>query len=97
VAGTGSLQSTITQSGSTLSGTYSLTFSNPVFSNSGTLSGTVNGSSVSMTATPGNTLICPALDTATLNAAATQITGTYAAVSGCNLTHQTGSFIATKQ
>ena len=97
IAGTGNLQSTISQSGSTLSGTYSLSFPNPMFSNGGTVSGTVNGSTVSITATPSNPAICPALDTATLNAAANQITGTYAAVSGCNLTHQTGTFIATKQ
>jgi hypothetical protein len=97
VAGTGSLQSTISQSGSTLSGTYALSFSNPIFSNGGTLTGTVNGSSVSMTATPSNPAICPALDAATVNATATQITGTYAAVSGCIFTHQTGTFIVTKQ
>ena len=97
VAGTGNLQATIFQSGSTLSGTYSLSFPNPIFSNSGSVSGTVNGSSVSMTATPTNPAICPALDTATLNATSTQITGTYVAINGCNLSHQTGSFTATKQ
>ena len=97
VAGTGAAQSIITQSGSALSGTYSLTFTNPIFSNSGSLSGSVNGSTVSLTATPSNPLICPAADTATLNAAATQLTGTYAAISSCNLTHQMGSFTATKQ
>jgi hypothetical protein len=97
VAGTGVLQSTVSQSGSTLSGTYSLTFPNPIFSNSGTLTGTVNGSNVSMTATPGSAAICPALDTATVNGAGTQITGTYVGVSTCNLTHQTGSFTVTKQ
>jgi hypothetical protein len=97
VAGVGSLQATVSQSGTTLSGTYSLTFSNGIFSNSGALNGTVNGLNVSMTATPTSTTICPATNTATLNDAATQITGTYAVVSGCTLSRQMGSFTATKQ
>src|ERR1700730_16605150 len=51
VVGTGNLQATLSQSGSTLSGTYTLSFPNPIFNSSGALSGTVNGSSVSLTAT----------------------------------------------
>ena len=87
----------VSQSGSTLSGTYSVMFVNSGFSNSGTLSGTVNGSSVSMTATPIGAAICPVLYTGTLNAASTQITGTYANVDTCSLFHQAGSFVTTKQ
>jgi hypothetical protein len=97
VAGTGNLTAILTQSGSTLSGTYSLTFPNPIFSNSGTLNGTLNGSSISMTATPSLATFCPALDTATVNSAGTQITGSYAAVASCVLAHQQGSFSTTKQ
>ena len=98
VAGVGSLQATVFQNGSTLSGTYALIFpSLPISNNSGTLSGSVSGTNVSMTATPTNPAFCPATDTATVNAAGTQITGTYVAVAGCNLTHQTGSFTVTKQ
>ena len=96
-AGIGSLQATISQSGTSLSGTYSLTFTNGIFSNSGAISGTVNGSNVLMTATPTSPTICPTTNTATLNATVTQITGTYAVVSGCTLSRQTGSFTATKQ
>lgn len=96
VAGAGTTQATITESGMTLTGTYTDTFpSLPIANNSGTLSGTVNGSSVSITTSPSSAVICAVLETGTLNAASTQVTGTYASVSSCTATHTTGTFTAT--
>jgi hypothetical protein len=96
VAGAGTFSSTITESGSTLSGTYTDTFPGlPTANNSGTLSGTVNGSSVTITTSPTNSLICGVIEAGTLNSANTQVTGTYASVASCAATHTTGSFTGT--
>jgi hypothetical protein len=78
-AGTGTLRATISQSGSSLSGTFQTTFPDPQQNNSGTISGTVNGSVVTLTLTPSVPVFCA------FNATLTQedddrITGTYVAV-----------------
>jgi hypothetical protein len=96
VAGAGTFASTITESGSSLSGMYTDTFPNlPSANNSGTVSGTVNGSNVTLTTTPSSSLICGVTETGTLNAANTQVSGTYASLTSCTATHTTGSFSGT--
>ena len=77
-AGTGTLQVTVSQSGSSLSGTFQSTFANPQQNNSGSISGTVNGEVVTVTLTPSVAAFCP------FNATLTredddELTGTYVA------------------
>lgn len=78
VAGAGTVQATLSESGSSLSGTLQSTFANPQNNNSGTISGTVNGTSVTLTFTPSVPTSCPFNATLT-QVSATQLTGTYAA------------------
>lgn len=103
--GTGSIvRASLSQSGVQLTGTWESSF--PSISddndNNGTLSGSVNGSRVSATlvlsGVPG---MCSFAVTATLNADATQMLGTYA-VAGCSIappgsTATSGSITLTKQ
>ena len=76
--GNGTARVTFSPSGTGLSGTWSSTFPDPSNNNSGTLSGSVNGSSVMITLTPSVPISCPFQVTATV--AGNQMTGTYAAV-----------------
>ena len=83
----------LAQSGSSLTGTWIGTSSGP----SGTLSGSVNGSSVSMTFTvpPPTDCTFPISVTATVNG--NQMTGTYASVSSSCPIRLTGNVTLTKQ
>lgn len=83
----------LAQSGSSLTGTWVSTQGGP----SGTLSGSVNGSSVSMTFTvpPPTDCTFPISVTATVNG--NQMTGTYASVSSSCLIRLTGNVSLTKQ
>ena len=77
VAGTGTIVTTIAQNDESLTGTFQTTFSNPANNNSGSVSGRINGSSVSLVVTPSNPTSCPFNVTANVNGATIQ--GTYAA------------------
>ena len=77
VAGAGTVKGTLSESGSSLSGTFQATSANLQFL-SGTVSGTINGTSITLTFTPSVPTSCPA--NITLNqVSATQLTGTYVA------------------
>ena len=98
-AGSGTLQATIAQSGSQLTGTWTSAFANA--SNGGTVSGNLSGSTVSLTLTPGNSPTCAiSLTTTVLYLSpmlATQpvIAGPYASVN-CGAA-VTGSLTLTEQ
>jgi len=78
VAGAGTVKGTLSESGSSLSGTFQATSANQQQFLSGTVSGTINGTSITLTFTPSVPTSCPA--NITLNqVSATQLTGTYAA------------------
>jgi hypothetical protein len=87
----GNLRATILQSGASLSGTWAST--NSSNTSGGMLSGSVDGSSVSVTLTPNIATTCPLSVTATVNGS--QMTGTYAAAS-CTVAVK-GSITLTKQ
>ena len=85
------IRATISQSGASLSGTWVST--NSSNTNGGMLSGSVNGSSLSVTLTPSITTACPLSVTAMVNGS--QMIGTYAGVS-CTVAVK-GSITMTKQ
>ena len=94
IVGPGNIRATISQTASSLSGTWASTFSDPSDDNGGTLGGNMNGASVSATLTPRYGPGCQYAVTATLNSGATQMTGSYVSVS-CNIA-VTGSITLTK-
>jgi hypothetical protein len=97
--GTGNIRTTVSQSGSVLSGTWSSTFSDASKNWGGTLNGSVVGSSsVSATLLTSSVPACQYIVTAMLNAAATQIAGTYE-LGGllCDFELRGGSISLTKQ
>jgi hypothetical protein len=85
---------TIAQSGPSLSGMWGTT------TNTGTLSGNVNGITVSMIGTsPRDPTTCPFSITSTVNRSGTQMTGTISVTTGtaiCNLS-STGSITLMKE
>jgi hypothetical protein len=91
LAAAGSIRATISQANGLLSGTWASSNSNST--NGGMVSGSVNGSSVSVTLTPGLTSTCALTVTATVNG--TQMTGTFDAVSCATVVK--GSITLTKQ
>jgi hypothetical protein len=66
-AGTGSARTTLTQSGSHVSGTWSLTFPDSFYNLSGSLSGTVGEGGTQLTLTPSVPTACPYLVVADLH------------------------------
>jgi hypothetical protein len=58
VAGPGTLEIDITQSGSNYSGTFDATFDNPSFDNSGTISGTIDGNSITVFIDSADPTVC---------------------------------------
>ncbi len=76
-AGTGVFRVTLTQNGGSIAGTWLIQFPAAGYQNSGSASGTANGSSLSATLTPSDPTTCPFRVTA--NASGNQMTGTYAA------------------
>jgi hypothetical protein len=77
-AGTGTVRGTLSQSGTSISGTLQTFFANPNNNNSGTVSGTVNGTSVTLVFTSSVPTACPFNITLT-QTSNTQLSGTYAA------------------
>lgn len=76
-AGTGVFRATLAQSGASVTGTWFIQFPLAAFQNSGSVSGTANGTGLSITLTPSDPTTCPFRLTA--NASGNQMTGTYAA------------------
>lgn len=76
-AGTGIVRATISQSGSTLSGTWGVTYINPIYNNSGQLSGTFDGTAISLTLDSSVPIACPYKVTATLQSSSI-MSGTFA-------------------
>jgi hypothetical protein len=76
VAGPGTINASLSQSGNVVSGTYQTFFANPANNGSGTLAGTVSGSSVTLTATPSVATACPFRVTGSVDD--DELTGTYA-------------------
>lgn len=77
-AGAGTVIATIAQDGEDLSGTWQSTFSNPASNNGGTLTGTLNDPSITLTLNSSVPTACPFNLTGTL-VGQTRVTGTYAA------------------
>jgi len=77
VMGQGTVRLTITQSGSSLAGTWATTYANVTANNSGTLTGAVNNATVTATLIPTIPTSCPFNATATQNGNA--MSGTYTA------------------
>jgi hypothetical protein len=78
IAGTGNVAASLTQDGSKVGGTWSSTFANPSNNNSGTVKGSISGSSVSLTLTSGNAFACGSQVTSTLSG--NTLAGTYTTV-----------------
>lgn len=93
IGGGGQLAITLTQSGSSLSGTWSSVWPNPANNNGGTFNGTATGAGVTGTLTPSNPSNCPTSATAMVSGST--MSGTYATIS-CSVA-DTGSFTLTKQ
>jgi hypothetical protein len=91
--GAGTARVTLASNGASVSGTWGTMYSNPIYNNSGSLSGAISGNSLSMSLTPTNPQACPSVVTATRTG--NQIDGTYAAIS-CSVA-DSGSINLTKQ
>lgn len=76
-AGTGVFRATLTQNGSSVTGTWFIQFPAAAFQNSGSVSGTATNTSLSLTLTPSDPTTCPFRLSA--NASGNQMSGTYAA------------------
>ena len=95
LVGVEQFRATISQSGSSLSGTWTgTTEANSLNGNNGTLSGGVNGASVSLTLTP-SPAICPFNVTATVSG--NDVTGTYSFAASPSCVPVTGSITLTRQ
>ena len=75
VTGQGTVRLTITQSGSSLAGTWATTYANTANNNSGSLTGTVTGANVTATLIPTLPTACPFNAATTRNGNA--MSGTY--------------------
>jgi hypothetical protein len=91
--GAGTLNFTLAQSGSTVTGTFQEIYASGTLS--GSFNGTMNGTSLTGTTTPSVPTACPGNVTATVNAASTQISGT-AAVFDCTIS-DSATFDVAKQ
>ena len=80
----GTVRTTLSQNGTDLSGTWTVTYANPTMAGSGTLSGSVSGTSVNMMLSPSVPTGCSLRVTATLTSPIAPpmfLQGTYASVS----------------
>ena len=83
----GTVRTTLSQSGSGISGTWSVTYADPTSNGGGSVSGTVTGASLRLTLTPSQPSRCPLSVTATHTSATIPpmyIQGTYASAN-CTL------------
>jgi hypothetical protein len=92
--GVGAFHATLVQDESSLSGSWTVTYSDPANNNSGELTGIVTGSSVTLTLSSAQAGACPFSATATLNGA-TVMNGTYSTFN-CTVADG-GPFNITKQ
>jgi hypothetical protein len=93
----GSVSLTVAQSGASLSGSYTITYADTRYNNSGSLSGTVSGTSISVTLSPSVPTYCQSRVTATHTSPSLTplyIQGTYVAL---NCTGAGGGTIILKQ
>ncbi len=93
ISGTGNLKMVMTQSGISLTGTWEALYSVAAKNQTGSLTGTVSGSSVSLMLKPSSASTCQGKIIAT--ASGSSFSGMYSAVN-CSVT-DTGSMSATKQ
>lgn len=93
-AGAGVFNATLVQTGTSLSGTWRITFPAAGQDNAGQLSGTASATSLSATLTPSDKTSCPFNLTASLSGKT--LAGTYASVSPCPAA-VTGTFQAVRQ
>ena len=93
IMGPGTVRLTITQSGSSIAGTWATTYATVTNNNGGSLTGTVNTSSVTATLIPAIATACPFHATVTLNG--NSMSGTYAPFN-CPVA-VTGSITVSKQ
>lgn len=93
IGGAGNFSITISQSGASVTGVWSSTFSNSNFNNGGSTSGTVDGNSVTFILSPSNPRSCPFNAIGTISG--NQITGNYAAFNCTGAI--TGTFSVTRQ
>jgi hypothetical protein len=93
-AGEGTLAFTVTESSGTVSGNWSSSYVNPVYNNSGPVSGTESGQTVAMTLSSISPASCSYSLAGSLSGT-NSITGTFAAFNCA--TDQTGVFAAQKQ
>ncbi len=91
VAGPGTVRFTIEENSPVLSGTWLATFADPADTNGGTLAGTFDGHTITITTTSSLPTPCPLRVTATLQGDH-RFTGTYAAFNCSTAVTGTGSF-----
>jgi hypothetical protein len=94
IAGTATIQVSLAQDGSSVTGVFQSSFPNPQFNNSGALNGTVNGTTVTLTSTPSVPTSCPA-NLVLQQISSTQLTGTSAAFN-CSVV-SSATFTLTRQ
>jgi hypothetical protein len=93
-AGQGSIAFSLTQSGSSVSGTWTALFAEPAYNDAGSATGRYSNGSLALTLTSSQANACPYTLTATVTNAST-MSGTYAAFN-CSIAAG-GTFSATKQ
>ena len=98
VAGTGSIDATIAQSGPALSGVWSVRYANPFYNNNGSVSGSLLNNTVSLSLSSNITTPCPYSMSGTLGTGMSgtlTITGTFTTVN-CTPA-QSGAFTLSRQ
>jgi hypothetical protein len=96
LAGTGQLSFFLTQQGQSITGNWSVTYTNsPSFNDSGNVSGSVSGLTVQMTLAPASPNPCTTTATGTTNAMGSHANGSYD--NGSCPNHDTGTFTVDKQ
>lgn len=95
LAGSGSLVFVIQQRGSGLTGTWNVTYADPGFDGSGSVSGTVSGADVQMTFAPASPSPCDFFASATTNDMRDHAQGSYS--HGTCLPAETATFTASRR
>lgn len=92
--GSGQMSFQVIQSGSSVAGKWSMTFSNPPNDGAGSVSGSTSGSSVQMTFAPASPNPCTTYVTGSVTSNGGQMTGTYN--NGSCPNQETGTFSVSK-